>query len=47
MPGHILPQAAVAAAPDNNESERQLIIARGGSLTRKTHMDDDEDIFND
>ena len=30
------------------ETERKLIIARGGSLSRKANnLDDDEDIFND
>ena len=30
------------------ETERQLIIARGGSLTRKSNVnDDEEDIFNE
>lgn len=31
----------------NSETERQQIIARGGSLSRKFNMDDDEDIFNE
>ena len=31
------------------ETERQLIIARGGSLSRKINhvVEDDEDVFND
>ena len=34
---------------DPFETERQLIIARGGSLSRKVNhaIDDDDDIFND
>ena len=39
---------ASGASSNPFETERQLIIARGGSLTRKTNMnDDEEDIFND
>ena len=32
---------------DAQESERQLILARGGSLSRKVNQEDEEDIFND
>ena len=34
---------------DPFETERQLIIARGGSLSRKVNhvVEDDEDVFND
>lgn len=39
-----------AAVPDAFETERQLILARGGSLNRKANRkeeEEEEDIFND
>ena len=46
---HSSNQQEVRTGEDAFETERQLIIARGGSLSRKiNHLaDDDDDVFND
>ena len=46
---HSVNQSIERRPHDTQETERQLIIARGGSLNRKGNalVDDDDDIFND